>query len=46
MKNKKVVIIGGGITGMTAAYFLQKEIKEKSLPLEVKLIESSNRLGG
>jgi len=46
MKNKKVVVIGGGITGMTAAYFLQKEIKEKSLPLEVKLIESSNRLGG
>jgi protoporphyrinogen/coproporphyrinogen III oxidase len=46
MKNKKVVVIGGGITGMTAAYFLQKEIKEKLLPLEVKLIESSNRLGG
>lgn len=46
MKNKKVVVIGGGITGMTAAYFLQKEIKEKSLPLEVKLFESSNRLGG
>jgi oxygen-dependent protoporphyrinogen oxidase len=46
MKNKKVVVIGGGITGMTAAYFLQKEIKEKSLPLDVKLIEASNRLGG
>jgi oxygen-dependent protoporphyrinogen oxidase len=46
MKNKKVVVIGGGITGMTAAYFLQKEKKEKSLPIEVKLIEASNRLGG
>jgi protoporphyrinogen/coproporphyrinogen III oxidase len=46
MKHKKIVVIGGGITGMTTAYFLQKEIKEKSLPLEVKLIESSNRLGG
>jgi oxygen-dependent protoporphyrinogen oxidase len=46
LENKKIVIIGGGITGMTAAYFLQKELKEKSLPLNVKLAESSNRLGG
>src|SRR5213595_3270168 len=46
MENKQVVVVGGGISGMTAAYFLQKEIKEKSLPIEVKLIEASNRLGG
>jgi len=43
---KKVVIIGGGITGLTAAYYLQKEVREKSLPIEVTLIESSHRLGG
>lgn len=46
MENKKVVVVGGGISGMTAAYFLQKEMKEKSLSIEVKLIEASNRLGG
>ncbi|WP_066250828.1 protoporphyrinogen oxidase [Neobacillus drentensis] len=46
MEKKKVVIIGGGITGLATAYYLQKEIKEKSLPFEVKLIEASNRFGG
>lgn len=46
MEKKKVVIIGGGITGLSTAYYLQKEIKEKALPLEVKLFEASNRFGG
>ncbi|MFO1445472.1 protoporphyrinogen oxidase [Bacillus sp. Bva_UNVM-123] len=43
---QKVVIIGGGITGLTAAYYLQKEAREKGLPLEVKLIEATHHLGG
>ena len=43
---KKIVIVGGGITGLTAAYYLQKAIKEQHLPYEVKLVEASNRLGG
>ncbi|MEH6957111.1 protoporphyrinogen oxidase [Neobacillus drentensis] len=46
MEKKKVVIIGGGITGLATAYYLQKEIKEKGLPVEVKLFEASNRFGG
>ncbi|WP_459500633.1 protoporphyrinogen oxidase [Bacillus sp. C1] len=43
---KKVVIIGGGITGLTAAYYLQKEIREKKLPIDTLLIEASGKLGG
>jgi protoporphyrinogen/coproporphyrinogen III oxidase len=43
---KKVVIIGGGITGLSAAYYLQKEAQQKTLPIEIKLIEASDRLGG
>jgi oxygen-dependent protoporphyrinogen oxidase len=43
---RTVVIIGGGITGVTAAYYLQKAIKEQQLPLECKLIEATHRLGG
>ncbi|MBU8877373.1 protoporphyrinogen oxidase [Bacillus sp. FJAT-29790] len=46
VKKHKVVIIGGGITGLTAAYYLQKEAREKELPLDVMLVEASHRLGG
>lgn len=45
-RKQKVVIIGGGITGLTAAYYLQKEALLQNLPFEVKLIEASHRLGG
>nr|WP_295971183.1 protoporphyrinogen oxidase [uncultured Bacillus sp.] len=43
---KRVVVIGGGITGLTATYYLQKEIREQNLPLEAILVEASQRLGG
>jgi protoporphyrinogen/coproporphyrinogen III oxidase len=46
MDRKTIAIIGGGITGLSAAYYLQKEIKANNLPYEVKLIEASERLGG
>ncbi|GGA73657.1 protoporphyrinogen oxidase [Ornithinibacillus halotolerans] len=46
MEKETIVIIGGGITGLSAAYYLQKSIQEKNLPYEIKLIEASNRLGG
>ncbi|MCA1061965.1 protoporphyrinogen oxidase [Rossellomorea aquimaris] len=45
-QNKRVVIIGGGITGLTAAYYLQQEMKDHNLPIEVKLVEATHRLGG
>lgn len=43
---QKIVIIGGGITGLTAAYYLQQEAKKQFLSLEVKLIEAAPRIGG
>jgi protoporphyrinogen/coproporphyrinogen III oxidase len=45
-EKQKVAIIGGGITGLTAAFYLQKTARENNLPIEIKLIESSHRLGG
>jgi protoporphyrinogen/coproporphyrinogen III oxidase len=46
MTKKSVAIIGGGITGLATAYYLQKEAKEKGISLSVRLIEASHRLGG
>ena len=43
---KKVVIIGGGITGLSAAYYMQKEVNEQGYPLDITLIEASPELGG
>ena len=43
VKRRKVVVIGGGITGLTAAFYLQQAEKD---PLDVIVIEASLRLGG
>jgi oxygen-dependent protoporphyrinogen oxidase len=45
-KRPHVVIVGAGITGLSAAFYLQKELKERGLQWRVTLLESSNRLGG
>lgn len=42
----RIGIFGGGITGLTVAYYLQKEIIGKGLNVEYKLYESTERLGG
>lgn len=46
MGKKKIVIVGGGITGLSATYYLKKEIETLQLPYEVTLLEASDRLGG
>ncbi|SFS60972.1 protoporphyrinogen oxidase [Marininema halotolerans] len=43
---KRIAIIGGGITGLTAAFYLQKEAEKHHLPLSIHVIESTSRLGG
>ncbi len=46
MSQKNILIVGSGITGLTAAFYLKREIKEKNLPYKVKLVEKGMRLGG
>ena len=46
LERRKVAIVGGGITGLTAAFYLQKKAQKYDLPLDVIIIESSLRLGG
>ncbi|MBM6617185.1 protoporphyrinogen oxidase [Bacillus suaedaesalsae] len=43
---KQVAIIGGGITGLTTAFYLQKLSKEKGIDVDFTLIEASEKLGG
>lgn len=43
---KEIVIVGGGITGLTATYYLQEAIKQRKLPYTITLIEASDKLGG
>jgi oxygen-dependent protoporphyrinogen oxidase len=44
MTTQSVVIVGGGITGLSAAYFLLKRARER--PLKITLVEAENHLGG
>lgn len=43
---KRVIVIGGGITGLTACYRLAQQAQASDLPLDVVLLEASDRLGG
>lgn len=46
MSSQHVAIIGGGITGLTAAYRLLQSAKDRETPLQITLFEASSRLGG
>jgi oxygen-dependent protoporphyrinogen oxidase len=41
-----VVIIGGGISGLSAAYYLQRQAREAGVPLRYTLVERDARFGG
>lgn len=40
------VIIGGGITGLSTLYYLQKELKHHQRDMDLVLVEASDVLGG
>jgi len=43
---QRIAIIGGGMTGLSAALYLQKEIESGNIDAEYVLYEANNRLGG
>ena len=43
---RTVVVIGGGITGLSTAYYLQQSIQNNNLDIQLILVEASDRLGG
>ena len=42
----KVVIIGGGISGLATAYYLERDAAEQQSPLAVTVVEKEPVLGG
>ena len=41
-----VVVIGAGVTGLAAAYYLKQSAAARDLPVTITLLESSSRAGG
>ena len=46
MDKARVVIVGGGITGLAAAHCLQNQAASRRLPVEYALLEQDERWGG
>ena len=44
--NRRIIVVGGGISGLAAAHRLMELSRERALGLEVILLESGQRLGG
>lgn len=44
--SRRAIVIGGGITGLTAAYRLQREAASRDIPLDITLLEATGRVGG
>ncbi|MEM0155621.1 MAG: protoporphyrinogen oxidase [Thermoplasmataceae archaeon] len=42
----EIAVIGGGISGLSTCYYLEKLSKESGIEIHVSLLESGNRLGG
>ena len=43
---KRAIVVGGGITGLTACYRLTREAAQRGIPLDVTLLEATERVGG
>lgn len=43
---RKVAVLGGGLTGLAAAFYLYREAAERGVPIAVTLLEGAGRLGG
>ena len=46
LQEKHAIVIGGGITGLSAGYRLLREADNRNIPLKLTLLEASNRVGG
>ena len=45
-RNLSVTVVGGGISGLSAAHRVRELAQRRGLPLDVQLLEAGPRLGG
>jgi len=45
-RSKRIVIIGGGISGLSSAFYLERMAAGADIPVELTIVERSGRLGG
>jgi len=43
---RRILVLGGGISGLASAFYLSKQAKEQGISLEITLVEESEQLGG
>lgn len=46
MREHHAVIVGGGISGLSAAFFLSQRASQEHFPLKITVLEALDRLGG
>ena len=44
--SRRIVIIGGGLSGLSAAFYIRKYYKEAGLKPDIVLLEKGKKLGG
>lgn len=45
-RERRILVVGGGITGLSAAYYARKAAEREGVPCRVELAEQSAQLGG
>lgn len=43
---RTIAVVGGGITGLSAAYYARKWLRKRRIDAGITIIEETNRLGG
>ena len=46
MATRRVVVVGGGVAGLSAAYRIRETARARGLEIDVRVIEAGNGLGG